>query len=83
MLDFARLHDEVKMYLPDEKDWVHLDRQWLGDVLYTLDAQAIDTMVKRTLEERQQKIEESRDELIDMKPEFAEALERCISFSNG
>jgi hypothetical protein len=40
-MDFARTKDNVKAYLPDEKDWIHLDRQWLGDVLYTVDAKAI------------------------------------------
>jgi len=32
-------------YLPDEKDWIHLDRQWLGDVIYTVDAKALQDMV--------------------------------------
>lgn len=40
-------------------------------------------MIERTLEERQHKIEETKSELVDMKPEFAAALEKCISFSNS
>ena len=40
-MDFARAKEIVKVYLPDEKDWIHLDRQWLGDILYTVDAKGL------------------------------------------
>lgn len=32
-------------YFPDEQDWLHLDKKWITDMLYTLDEQAIDDMV--------------------------------------
>jgi hypothetical protein len=36
-LNYARLSPQLLMYLPDEKDWVNIDKKWLCDVLYTLD----------------------------------------------
>jgi hypothetical protein len=40
-LDYARQFPDLLKYLPDEKDWVHIDKQWLCDVLYTLDTQGV------------------------------------------
>ena len=57
LMDFARTKDNVKAYLPDEKDWIHLDRQWLGDVLYTVDAKAITDMTQDAKMKRKDKIE--------------------------
>ena len=82
LLEFARSKDNIKSYLPDEKDWVHLDRQWLGDVLYTLDAKAIQDKIDKSMTARKHKIEESRHELVEMQPEFAQALEKSIQFSS-
>jgi hypothetical protein len=31
--------------LPDEADWLHLDKKWITDVLYTLDADGIEKMI--------------------------------------
>ena len=36
-LDFARNKPSIVKYLPDEKDWLHLEKRWICDVLYTLD----------------------------------------------
>lgn len=38
MEDFAkhaRAKPQLLKYLPDEKDWHHLDKKWVCDVLYT------------------------------------------------
>jgi hypothetical protein len=40
-------------------------------VLYTLDAKAVEDMIKRVMVERKHKVEEKQDEIVDMKPEFA------------
>jgi len=37
ILKYARSVEKVKKYVPDLKDWVHVDRKWLCDVIYTLD----------------------------------------------
>ena len=35
-LHFAKKDANLLQYLPDERDWVKIDRQWLCDILYTL-----------------------------------------------
>jgi hypothetical protein len=44
MIDGLQLSEILKYgggkydsYFPDTKDWVHVDRKWLCDVLFTLD----------------------------------------------
>ena len=34
-LKHARMKPVLLRYLPDEKDWNHLDKKWKCDVLYT------------------------------------------------
>jgi hypothetical protein len=36
---------KFEKYLPDLKDWVHVDRKWLCDVLYTLDTENFNNFV--------------------------------------
>ena len=55
LIDFAKANYNVKAYLPDEEDWIHLDRQWLGDVLYTVDAKAIQDMTQDAKMKRKNK----------------------------
>ena len=80
-MEFAKTKEAIKAYLPDEKDWVHLDRQWLGDVMYTVDTKSMDELIAKAREKRKEKIEKSHNELVDMKPEFVKALEKCVEFS--
>jgi hypothetical protein len=40
-LAFAREKPERLKFLPDERDWNHLDKKWLCDVLYTNDSEGI------------------------------------------
>lgn len=39
-LTLARQKQNISKYLPDEKDWHHLDKKWLCDVVYTIDTQS-------------------------------------------
>ena len=57
LIEYARTKDDVKDYLPDEQDWIHLDRQWLGDVMYTLNPKEIEGMVAKARKERKEKHE--------------------------
>ena len=67
-------------FLPDEKDWNHIDKKWVCDMLYTLDQSAIKDMITKAMNERRKKIEQSQNMLVEMRPEFVEALKRCNSF---
>ena len=40
-LKLARKKPALLKYLPDEKDWNHLDKKWVCDVLYTLDTKGV------------------------------------------
>jgi hypothetical protein len=37
LLKYAEASKTVKSYVPDLKDWVHVDRKWLCDIIYTVD----------------------------------------------
>ena len=49
--------------------------------MYTIDTKGMDEFINKARQKRKEKFEKSHNELIDMKPEFAAALEKCISFS--
>lgn len=40
-IKYARDKPNILKYLPDEKEWHHLDKQWLCDVMYTVDTNGI------------------------------------------
>ena len=37
-LQYSRGKPELLKYLPDERDWNHLDKKWRCDVLFTKDS---------------------------------------------
>ena len=39
-------------------------------------------MIKKAMQTRKQKLEKNQDLLVDMRPEFVNALRNCISFSS-
>ena len=43
-LKHARKKPALMRYLPDEKDWNHIDKKWVCDVLYTKDQEGIQSM---------------------------------------
>jgi hypothetical protein len=80
-LKHARKKPSLLRYLPDEKDWHHLDKKWVCDVLYTHDTEDVAAMVAKAMQERRKKQEQAQDLLVEMRPEFAAALKRCQTFS--
>ena len=71
LLDFAKSKPLLLKYLPAEKDWLHIDRQWLCDVLYTLDQDGLDELIQLALVKRKDKLELSMNLNVEMRPEFA------------
>lgn len=59
-----------------------MDRQWICDLLYTLDKDGIQKMIDDALTARKNKLEKNRDLIIEMRPEFVQALQNCINFSS-
>ena len=40
-LEYAKKQSFLCKYLPDERDWVHFDKHWICNILYTLDTENI------------------------------------------
>jgi hypothetical protein len=81
-LNYAKAKPEHLKYLPDARDWVHIDKKWVCDVMYTLDPHGIQKMIHDCMETRKIKVELSRHLNINMRPEFAKALSDCQNFSS-
>ncbi len=44
-------------HIPDERDWVHMDRKWICDVLFTLDRNNFQTFINLAMKKRKDKLE--------------------------
>jgi len=56
--------------LPDERDWDHLDKKWVCDVLYSRDPVGIENLINKAIQHRKEKLENSQNMIVEMKPEF-------------
>ena len=82
MLEFARGKQAVLRHLPDERDWDHMDRKWLSDVLFTVDKANFDRMIKDAVKARKERLEDKHNLSVSIRPEFAQAFQSCMSFSS-
>ena len=57
-------------FLPDKRDWDHMDRKWLSDVMNTVDRQRFEKMVKDAAREMKARLEDKRNLVVEMRPEF-------------
>lgn len=73
-LQYAKKKPELLKYLPNENDWLHLDRKWICDVLYTLDTEGIQEMIDKAMKKRRERLEVSQNTVVEMRPEFVAAL---------
>ena len=69
-------------HIPEERDWVHTDRKWLCDVLFTIDKAGFQNSINDAIKRRKQRLEASRDLMVEMRPEFVQALNACMNFSS-
>lgn len=68
--------------LPDERDWDHIDKKWLCDVLFSRDPVGVQNTINKAIMNRKDKLEHNQNLIVEMKPEFEAALKKCISFSS-
>lgn len=54
-LKYAQTKPSLLSYLPDQRDWYKLDKQWLCTVLSTIDSDGIDSMVSVALKKNRDK----------------------------
>lgn len=71
VLDLFKGKQALLKYLPDERDWTHLDRKWLCDVLYTLDKANFQKHIDQAMKDRRDRLDTSRSMIVEMRPEFA------------
>ena len=70
MLEFSKGKAGVLRHLPDERDWDHLDRKWLADVLYTTEKANFERMIKAAMKARKERLEDKNNLNVPMRPEF-------------
>ena len=70
-LEYARTKAGLLHYLPDERDWLHIDKQWLCDVLYTLDYEDVEYFIADRKKACQKKRELVTNEVVSIRPEFS------------
>ena len=66
----------------DERDWVHIDRKWVSDILYTLDKNNFQNFINAAIKSRKERLESTRNLVVEMRPEFTQALNSCMNFSS-
>ena len=57
-------------FLPDKRDWDHMDRKWLSDFMNTVDRQRFQKIVKDAAKDRKARLEKKRNLVVEMRPEF-------------
>jgi hypothetical protein len=82
MLTVAKTNQITLRHLPDERDWDGLNRKWLADIVYTVDKAKFEKMIKDAVKARKERLEEKHDLNVEMRPEFAQALQSCMNFSS-
>ncbi len=81
MLTLAKTSPAAIKHIPDERDWDGLNRKWLADVLYTIERAKFDRAIKDAVKARRDRLEEKNNLIVEMRPEFAQAFQSCMSFS--
>jgi hypothetical protein len=81
MLELAKTSAAALRHLPDERDWDGLNRKWVADILYTVERAKFEKLIKDAVKARKERLEEKHNLLVEMRPEFAQAFQNCMSFS--
>ena len=74
MLELAKTSPNALKHLPDERDWDGLKRKWLADILYTIERTKLEKIIKDAVKGRKERLEEKKNLLVEMRPEFAQAF---------
>ena len=83
MLELAKMSVAALRHLPDEHDWDGLNRKWVEDILYTIERAKFEKVIKDAVKARKDRLEEKHNLNVEMRPEFAQALQNCMSFSSN
>ena len=74
MLESSKGKAAALRKLPDERDWDHMYRNWLADVLNTTDKANFERMIKAAVKARKERLEDKNNLNVSIRPEFAQAF---------
>ncbi len=60
ILGMFRVNNSFLRHIPDERDWVHLDRKWLCDVLFTIDRTNFQQAIDKAIKARRDRVDASK-----------------------
>ena len=83
ILKLVKKSKMVRSYLPDLEDWVHVDRKWLCDMLYTLDTERFQAHIDTARAARRKALEGRTSSLVGIRAEIANAVQRSVVFRLG
>ena len=58
-LTMARESLKLRNCLTDERDWQHMNKKWLCDVLFTKDQVKVQRMINEAVKNRRERLEQS------------------------
>ena len=82
LLNYAMKSVRIAQYLPNSDEWIHLDRQWLCDVTYTLDTVAFQDFINQRIIARRKVVKEKQKQMVGIRSEFIQALQNSVVFSS-
>jgi hypothetical protein len=82
ILNYAAKCRAVEKFTPALKDWVHVDRKWLCDLLFTCDTEGFQLMIDVARAKRKKVVVEKANTLVGIRAEFATALKNSVVCSN-
>ena len=82
ILSYGSQVKQVKQYLPDERDVPKLPRQWLINVIYSLAGDDFRAWVSQQVKDRNDRVAEKRDLMIELDPDIAAAFGDSANISS-
>ena len=72
----------VFAYFPDRRDFSRLPRQWIANVLFTVLGQPIADFVNKSIKERNDRVAENRNLIIELDSAIDEAFKQSLNVSS-
>ena len=82
LLDKASQYPEVAQYLPEDRDLGRLPRFWIANVVYTIVGDEFRTWVNSKIRERNDRVAEKHNLLVEMDNEIARAFQASSQISS-
>ena len=74
ILKFGQRSEKLQSYLPEERDMAKLPRQWIINIIYSLCGDSFRQWVSQQVKDRNERLAEKRDLMIDLDPDIAAAF---------